>query len=321
MYECLRFWSILTTSLLLSASGLGCIEGDDDTADDDTADDDDDAGDDDTADDDSADGEVASFVVNQSCAGCQDLVLFGAPPISEMDLISVDVCFDPAMPLLFAAERLDAAVRALPVGSCDNLDPSVFDVPSATCHDAGAIDLAADWPGWEWWPLDYSSAVGGYPSQVAYGPAIGQYAPGLDVTLDAAGGADIAAFSITRDSVTPLRLLTPVVDGDHVDNIPFDQPLEVTWEGGDEPSLRLYLLGEWVTAGQGRTLMGCHVPSGGSFTVPADALSAFDPGQVTQLWLSERRQHALGIAEIEGAGWTLGSTAYSYVFYDPAAVP
>lgn len=315
--------------VLLTGFSLGCDSSptdDDDSLDDDAGDDDtsgdDDAGDDDTAgDDDALLGEVASFVYSQSCVGCEDLVLFGNPPLTELELISIDLCFSTELAPLFAGERIDAAVRALEVGTCEVFDASVFEIPSCTCLDAGPIDIQASWAGWAWYPLDYSPYANGYPSQIAWGDNIAQYAPGLDVTLSAGGGADIGSFSILRSSVTPLRLLSPQVEGDQVINHSFDEPLEVTWSGGELETTRVYLLGQWFSEPGEKSLLGCHTENDGEHVIPTELLAQFDPGQFTQLWLSERRLHDLDLDEIENAGWTLGSSSFTYVYYDPDAVP
>ena len=298
------------------------ISDDDDTTadDDDSGADDDDSADDDDATPDESLQEAVSFVYHHSCVGCDGLTIFGLT-YSETETIIINISPHAQPGDLFAEERYDAAVRALPLESCAVLGPSAFQIPSVNCLDAGALTFEADWPGWALSPVDYHTVTHNYSSVCCFGDAVSDYAPGRDISVEGAGGAQLGAFVARNTSVEPLLLVSPVVDGDEVPDIDFEQSLDVSWTGGDAETVRIYLLGEWVTAGSGQQILGCHVANDGEFTVPAADLAAFDRGQVVMLHVSDRLRYPLGVSELEQLGWTLGSLTYTYVYYDPQATP
>ena len=252
----------------------------------------------------------------QGCAGCEDFVLFGQP-YSEMVVITSNINLQVEPVLLFADERLDAAVRELEPSTCQLFDPQVFQSPSAACLDGGELTWIADWEGWEDPSVDYSETTHNYPSSAFFGSAVEHYEADRALQLQGAGGADIGPFVADGRSPDPLVLLEPLVDGDQLPDLDFTQPLTVRWSGGEGETVRVYLIGERVTPEWARELLGCNALNDGEIAFPADLLSTFDLGEVTQLWVSDRPRYGLAIDEIPVAGWTLGSASYTYVAYDP----
>ena len=307
--------------LCLASAGCPTASDDDDAGpddDDSIAGDDDDsiAEDDDDFTPDESLSEVVSFVHVQGCAGCQDFLLFGQP-YSETVVITSNISFQAEPVLLFADERLDAAVRGLEPETCQLFDPAIFEPPSADCLDAGELTYGADWPGWETPAVDFHDTTHNYPSSAFFGSAVADYAPGRALTLEGSGGADVGPFVAEGRSVEPLDLLEPLVDGDQLPDVDFTQPLNVRWSGGEADTVRVYLIGERITPDWSRELLGCHALNDGEIAIPSELLAGFDLGEITQLYVSDRLRYGANIEEIPIAGWTLGSASYTYVAYDP----
>lgn len=88
-------------------------------------------------------------------------------------------------------------------------------------------------------------------------------------TVQGTGGSDVGPFSVTIDAPPPFTW----TNADSISTIRRDQPLTVTWTGGD-PAGYVAIEGlSYVTASTGAGF-GCYVPiSAGQFTIPARLLS------------------------------------------------
>lgn len=279
--------------------------------------------------------ETLAFTVAHSCVGCEGVSICGRPPMSDNRGITMDAAPNLQTGILFAAERWERAGRVLPLDTCEivrgeALEPVVHPPEGIEVLDAGDLTFGAAMPliGEESIVLSYFNATHNYPS--VYRPPQSQagwneeYLPGAALTLDGAGGADWAGFSLADVAPGNLDILTPHTDPDgKLQSIPTDQALEVTWAGAEDyDDMVIYLQGFFCEGGiDGITFMLlCHAQNDGAYTIPQGLLEDLDWPMYVTLGLSISRKVPLDLAELDPQpAWSVRTWADLPIYHDPSA--
>ena len=276
--------------------------------------------------------EVIASIINRSCIGCDTVSWCDRLPISEGVGLELHAAPNHETGLLFAAERWESFGRRLSLESCkaytdENVDPILTPPSGLTVLDAGEISLTGTMPA-----LGEPLAVGYHSSTRNYSSVVrpvtldeeraDPYQSRVSTELQAAGGADIGAFTIEWASSDPIEILTPATDGSgQIDNISTSEALEVTWSGGaDFDEVVIYLEASYCT--ETAAFVMCRANNDGSFEIPVDTLSHITWPNIVLLSISSAHKVPLEIDELsDDAAWSVRSLSWVPIYHDPDATP
>jgi len=280
--------------------------------------------------------EILATTAGRSCIGCQQVSFCGAPAGSDMRVVTMDAAPNAQTGLLFAAERWEAAGRALPPESChvftgDELDAVLFWPQGVAVLDGGAITWSGEMPLLEP-PLsvDYSETTKNYSSVARWPPTQADwpdhYLAGADIHVDAAGGSDLSPFSAQGLSPEPFDIISPHTDEEgKIQNVPTDEALQVVWSGGGDLEDLVIILEGFYCPGTLEAitfLVMCHAANDGDFTIPAELLTGLEWPNYVKLHVTMSEKIALEVEGIDAdTAWSIRTFSTVPIYHDPDAIP